>query len=373
MSRVAIPLPEKKLNSIEETLNVAKQTSWRRKLASIATCVAISAQLELQASAVLLTHGTASISLDLTQLAPTPAALSFERFYGLPGMEAATLSRNEMVTPSGPPHPDSPTTAANLPHIVNGAVTSPNPPGGGTRYRQSTNLNYDPLNVLGSWAQPTADPFYVPADGEQIGLDGVMRMTVSPEAGGGVFLYGDYALRYASARASIPPGATGLVLTSNFDFPNYPIFDLANPVVTATATSLSVSADLLLSFEYTFFFGGVSGANVGHLDLTAFADLAGDYNRDALVDGGDFLQWQRDFGSAAIPAGSAADGNADGQVNDLDLAIWRSNFGVASTAAFVQSVPEPNSVAILCCGLFGVYAGLWSRTFKPSTTGAPRC
>lgn len=368
MSRMTIGIPENNPSSPAETHIVAQRTSWRRKVARTAICLAISAQLASRASAVLLTHGTASITLDLTQLAPTPTGLSFERFYGLPGMEAASLSRNELVTPSGPPHPDSPTSAANLPHIVNGAVTSPNPSGGGVRYRQSTTLNYDPLNVLGSWAQPTPDPFYVLADGEQIGLDGVMRMTVAPDAGGGVFLYGDYALRYAPARATIPPGAIGLVLTSNFDFPNYPLVDLANPVITATPTSLSLSADLLLSYEYTFFFGGVTGANVGHIDLTAFADLAGDFNRDRSVDGGDLLLWQREFGNAAVPAGASADGNADGLVNSLDLVIWTNSFGMVNAAAAVRTVPEPTSAALLFCGLFGTFAGSRMRIRTVDTT-----
>lgn len=61
--------------------------------------------------------------------------------------------------------------------------------------------------------------------------------------------------------------------------------------------------------------------------------LAGDYTGDSIVDGGDFLAWQRSYGSAANPIGSGADGSRDGVVNDDDLTIWKTQFGAAAATS----------------------------------------
>ena len=53
----------------------------------------------------------------------------------------------------------------------------------------------------------------------------------------------------------------------------------------------------------------------------------GDYDGDFVVDGADFLAWQRSFGAAVEPAGSGADGNGDGAVDGDDLDVWQDYFG----------------------------------------------
>lgn len=216
------------------------------------------------AHAGLIEKGQATMSIAVSQLSSPPGLLTYERFYGVPGDEAATLTRNQMVSPGFPPHPDSPTTPDDLVHPVNGTVTSP--VGGGLRYRQSTNLDYDASDVLGSWAPSGWNGVKVLSDGEQIGLDGVIRMAFDPGLGGGTFLFGDYALRYAPTR---PTTGSGLVITNNFDFTDSPLFDIGNAVISATPTSLSITGDLLLANEYVFFFGGVAGADVGNFQLQA--------------------------------------------------------------------------------------------------------
>lgn len=52
--------------------------------------------------------------------------------------------------------------------------------------------------------------------------------------------------------------------------------------------------------------------------------LMGDYNLDGIVDGHDFLLWQRNLG---YTDNVVADGNRSGSVDAHDLAIWRNNFG----------------------------------------------
>jgi hypothetical protein len=64
-----------------------------------------------------------------------------------------------------------------------------------------------------------------------------------------------------------------------------------------------------------------------------------DFNGDGLVDGADFLAWQRGFGgTASLEAGDA---NNDGVVDAADLEIWREQYG--SGASPVTAVPEPTA------------------------------
>ena len=63
----------------------------------------------------------------------------------------------------------------------------------------------------------------------------------------------------------------------------------------------------------------------------------GDFNDDGLVDGRDFLVWQRDPGVG-------------------NLADWQNNYGFGSLAA-VGSVPEPTSLALLALALVPVACG----------------
>jgi hypothetical protein len=87
--------------------------------------------------------------------------------------------------------------------------------------------------------------------------------------------------------------------------------------------------------------------------LAAFgfsASLPGDFDVDGDVDGADFLDWQRQVGSA-VPNGTGADANGDGTVDGLDLAEWSENFGeVAASPAgspAAASVPEPAALSLV--------------------------
>jgi hypothetical protein len=81
-----------------------------------------------------------------------------------------------------------------------------------------------------------------------------------------------------------------------------------------------------------------------------------DFNADGVVDGADFLVWQRHAGSNA-PANSNAtgDANLNGVVNFDDLMHWR--FAPRSAGSDAQSVPEPASgllatAAIIAASVF---------------------
>lgn len=85
------------------------------------------------------------------------------------------------------------------------------------------------------------------------------------------------------------------------------------------------------------------------LDVTILSDEptgpAGDYNADGVVDGADFLVWQRTLGTPATPAGSGADGNGNGNIDADDLIVWRDHFGQTSPTP-IAAVPEPSTLAL---------------------------
>lgn len=95
------------------------------------------------------------------------------------------------------------------------------------------------------------------------------------------------------------------------------------------------------------------------LTLAAAPTNDADFNNDGIVDGRDFLIWQRGFGTGAGATNGIGDANADGAVNAADLTVWKDRFGQPSAIATVQTVPEPAALASVCVAL--TFIGCRSR------------
>lgn len=111
-----------------------------------------------------------------------------------------------------------------------------------------------------------------------------------------------------------------------------------------------------------------NGVQAYTLTLTpASADNA-DFNGDLVVNGADFLAWQRNFeitdGTAVVADGDA---NGDGNVTAADLGIWQSQFGTGAAVGSVAAVPEPTAVALALASLTILGFG---RSRLRSLTGA---
>ncbi|MBX3424547.1 MAG: hypothetical protein KF688_02600 [Pirellulales bacterium] len=91
----------------------------------------------------------------------------------------------------------------------------------------------------------------------------------------------------------------------------------------------------------------------------------GDFVIDGLVDGSDFLRWQRNygFGSGQYATREHGDADLDGTVGDGDLVLWAVNYGYgydsAAAAAATQAVPEPTTAVLALLA----FAGLARRRF----------
>ena len=81
------------------------------------------------------------------------------------------------------------------------------------------------------------------------------------------------------------------------------------------------------------------------LDGPAADVVAGDYDGNQVVDGADFLWWQRVSGLSVDIAGTGADGNGNGLVDELDLTVWADHYG-APASVNALAVPEPCALAM---------------------------
>jgi hypothetical protein len=85
-----------------------------------------------------------------------------------------------------------------------------------------------------------------------------------------------------------------------------------------------------------------NGSSYSFAVETGAGGLDGDFNGDDLVDGADFLVWQR--GGSPSPLSSA------------DLTLWKNNFGTTAAAPAVGAVPEPATLMLAGAGVAALVA-----------------
>jgi hypothetical protein len=83
------------------------------------------------------------------------------------------------------------------------------------------------------------------------------------------------------------------------------------------------------------------------LSLTGTVLLAGDFNRDGIVDGADYVVWHKTQG-LTVDAYTWGDGNGDMAVDGSDLALWQEYLGTtAAGGGGLANVPEPASALVV--------------------------
>jgi hypothetical protein len=83
-----------------------------------------------------------------------------------------------------------------------------------------------------------------------------------------------------------------------------------------------------------------------------------DFNGDNVVDGNDFLAWQRNMGTGTTKVQGDANGN--GVVDAADLAIWKTQFGTnpntPPAVGAVAAIPEPATAGLAAVAMFASLA-----------------
>jgi hypothetical protein len=232
----------------------------------------------------------------LLRISGFPGVLGTSTMPGVPGTPGA-VRVTDLMRPFGAiPHPPLPDTYPGVP--------------GSSRSRQVTTLIVDPSNILGTWS-PSNDLAGVfvgnAVRGEQIAFTGMQRW------GGpftGVLVYGDFALRYVPGRAGRPAldgTLSGLVLTSNIDFLDTSVADLANASITSDGRTLSITGDLLISGALNVLDpGAVVGRKFGTISITTCLAQP-DVNADGLADIEDLYSWEQGLGARDVDANGVVD------------------------------------------------------------------
>jgi hypothetical protein len=90
------------------------------------------------------------------------------------------------------------------------------------------------------------------------------------------------------------------------------------------------------------------------LTLTLLAPvIAGDFNRDGIVDGADYVFWRKQKGQS-VARGTNGDSNFDGQVTDADYIIWRAHVGQPAGIGSSTTIPEPTGFVLVMIALISV-------------------
>ena len=123
----------------------------------------------------------------------------------------------------------------------------------------------------------------------------------------------------------------------------------ANNLVSVVDIGVSSTFNILATAPTSTAFRGVEFISSG-ITPTNNAD----FNGDSIVDGADFLIWQRGFGATGQPDKSTGDATGDENVNGLDLEEWKAKFGGPPAVAAIGAVPE--SASLTLAGLAAIFA-----------------
>ena len=138
-------------------------------------------------------------------------------------------------------------------------------------------------------------------------------------------------------------------------------------LVTGSATSYpykangapSLSQDgriLLFASDQNALLPNVNGSQI----YAAALPIPSDFNNSGLVDGRDFLAWQRGFGIVGDASKGDGDADGDGDVDSSDLTIWQSDYGAGSDSPLGSSQGlKDNSAPVI----FNIHS-----TFAPDLT-----
>jgi T5SS/PEP-CTERM-associated repeat protein len=215
-----------------------------------------------------------------------------------------TVSSHGMLRGNG-------TAAAN---VLNAGVIAPGNPVGN-------------LSIEGDYSQTNAGTLRIELNGVASGQFGSLNVTGTATLNGtlGVTLGENNGVPYAPQLGhtfTILSAAEGL--TGQFSALQFP--------------ELSAGRSWLVGYN----------GNSVTLAVASSAGVAGDYNRDGVVDAADYVVWRK----SSVTGNLIGDGNGDSMVNAADYGVWRTAFSQRSigssfaSSSRLPAIPEPTSLAI---------------------------
>jgi subtilisin-like proprotein convertase family protein len=195
-------------------------------------------------------------------------------------------------------------------------------------------------------------------------LHGIWTLSITDTVAGDEGVLNSWSLNIGAGELFRTTDASGNYEFDNLSGGNYIVREEVKPGWTQIAPAITT----ITSAAWTTPRWGVTidGLDVHNVDFGNFSavPLAGDYNRNLVVDASDYVLWRKTLGSH-VTSFSAADGDGNGIVEQADLAIWRANFGqslqgsgagsglatvAAASGAAVQSLevsqPAPSGIAL---------------------------
>ncbi|MCA9235033.1 MAG: N-acetylmuramoyl-L-alanine amidase [Planctomycetales bacterium] len=169
------------------------------------------------------------------------------------------------------------------------------------------------------------------------------NFTVPVDSPGEVFVqYRTGGNRATSAAYSIDTGAGIESASTNQSVNDLTWVSLGTFDFQAGARSITLDAQTSAG-------GSVVIADAVRIVLAPATNESGDFDGDTIVNGGDFLAWQRGYGIVAGATAADGDANGDGVVDGADLNVWQGQFGSgaanAATAVTAVSAFEQAAVA----------------------------
>ena len=149
---------------------------------------------------------------------------------------------------------------------------------------------------------------------------------------------GDYAAVFVNEDASgnlTPIKVSALTADYSETFPGSGVFEPSSNYGEQGDFQYAASSELDMPGVGSFLTSFADGGDAKFKAVFDTDGIPGDFDNDGDVDGADFLQWQREDGSAE------------------SFALWQSNYGSpAQSLTAASAVPEPSS--LLCAGVLGM-------------------
>src|SRR4029078_11741474 len=135
-----------------------------------------------------------------------------------------------------------------------------------------------------------------------------------------------WSLSFNSSEPFRTTGANGNYQFGNLNADTYIIREEAKPGWTQVPpASTTIPGATWTSAHWAVTVDAVSVPNVNFGNFTVI-NLAGDYNRDGIVNGSDYILWRRTAGSH-VHNFSGAEGDGSATIDQADFTVWRLHYG----------------------------------------------